>query len=86
MSIKIKVEASGLEFDPEKETAPIDCPECKTSLGVTFAQILREETVTCKSCNATVKLKDGGHSTAKAVGDINKGFSELRRALEDLGR
>jgi DNA-directed RNA polymerase subunit RPC12/RpoP len=50
MSIKIKVSASGLEFDPEKETAPVNCPECKTSLGVTFAQVQREETVTCKSC------------------------------------
>jgi len=86
MSIKIKVNARGLEFDPERETAPVTCPECKTSLGVTFAQIQREETVTCKSCNTTVKLKDQGHSTAKAVADINKGFDELRTALEDLGR
>jgi hypothetical protein len=31
-------------------------------------------------------LEDKDHSTAKAVADINKGFDELRSALEDLGR
>jgi DNA-directed RNA polymerase subunit RPC12/RpoP len=86
MSFHIEVDASGLGFDPEKETAPLNCPKCDAPLGVTFAQIQRKESVACKSCGTNVKLKDEGHSTAKAVADINRGFDDLRRALEDLGR
>jgi uncharacterized paraquat-inducible protein A len=85
LSIEFKVEASGLEFDPEKETTDLECPECKAGVTVTFAQIQREETVTCKTCQNAIRLKDEHQSTAKAVSDINKGFGELRRALEDLG-
>jgi hypothetical protein len=27
MAFEIKVDASGLEFDPEKETTPVKCPD-----------------------------------------------------------
>ena len=85
MSIKIKVEASGLEFDPEKETVGLECPDCQTAFTVTFGQIQRQETVKCGKCQANLKLEDKEGSPAKAVADINKGFDELRRALEELG-
>jgi predicted Zn finger-like uncharacterized protein len=86
MLIRIKVSASGLEFDPEKKTTNVACPKCKAPFTVTLAQIQREETVTCKSCQTNMKLRDKDGSTSKAVTDINKAFDELRRAIEDLGR
>jgi predicted RNA-binding Zn-ribbon protein involved in translation (DUF1610 family) len=50
MSIKIKITANGLEFDPEKKVTNIPCPKCKSSVTITLAQIQREEAVTCENC------------------------------------
>ena len=84
--MSITVEGTSLEFNPDEETTDLECPECETPVTVTFGQIRLEETVTCKHCQTSIKLEDKDHSTAKAVADINKGFDELRSALEDLGR
>lgn len=85
MSIKIKVSGTGLEFDPEKETKPLKCPECKAPLVVTLGQIQRQETVQCKSCQTNIHLEDKNGSAAKAVTNISNAFDELRRTIEDFG-
>jgi transposase-like protein len=86
MSIKIRVDASGLDFDLASRTIKLTCPECKAVNTSTLGQVQREERITCVGCQKTIRLVDKDKSTAKAISDINRGFDELRRALEDLGR
>ena len=86
MSIKIKVNTSGLDFDVANMGVKVNCPECQAPNTVTLGQVQREETVTCAECNKSIKLVDKNKSVDKAVSDINDAVDDLKKALEDLGR
>lgn len=86
MSVKIKVNTSGLDFDVANMGVKVNCPECQAPNTVTLGQVQREETVTCAECNKSIKLVDKNKSVDRAVSDINDAVDDLKKALEDLGR
>jgi len=86
LSVKIKVNTSGLDFDVANMGVKVNCPECQAPNTVTLGQVQREETVTCAECNKSIKLVDKNKSVDRAVSDINDAVDDLKKALEDLGR
>ncbi len=52
MSIRIEVDAKGLDFDLAKEKIKVECPECKTENAVSLGQVQRQEQVKCMKCGA----------------------------------
>ena len=86
MSVKIKVNTSGLDFDVANMGVKVNCPECQAPNTVTLGQVQREETVTCAECSKAIKLVDKNKSVDRAVSDINDAVDDLKKALVDLGR
>lgn len=85
MSIKIRVDASGLRFNLADTKIKANCPECKAVNMVTLEQVQRQESVSCVGCSKPIKLVDKDQSASKAISNVNNAFGDLRRALEDLG-
>lgn len=86
MSIKIKVDTSGFDFDVAKMTVKLNCPKCQAPNEVTLGQVKREETVTCAGCNTAIKLHDKDKSVDKAVSNVNGAMDDLKKTLDRLGR
>ena len=86
LSVKIKVNTSGLDFDVANMGVKVNCPECQAPNTVTLGQVQREETVTCAECSKAIKLVDKNKNVDKAVSGINDAVDDLKRALEGLGR
>jgi transposase-like protein len=86
LSVKIRVNTSGLDFDVANMSVKVTCPECQAPNTVTLGQVQREETVTCAECNKAIKLVDKNKSVNKAVSGVNEAVDDLKRALENLGQ
>lgn len=86
MSIKIKVDAKGLNFDLASAKIKVKCPMCNTENIVTLGQVQGQETVACVGCQKALRLVDKSGSTSKAISNVNNAMDDLKRAIEDLGR
>jgi Zn ribbon nucleic-acid-binding protein len=85
LSVKIKVNTSGLDFNVSIMGVKVNCPECQAPNTVTLGQVQREETVTCAECSKVIKLVDKNKSVDKAVSGVNDAMDNLKKALEGLG-
>jgi predicted Zn finger-like uncharacterized protein len=85
MSIRIEVDAKGLDFDLAKERIKVECPECKTENAVSLGQVQRQEQVKCMKCGATMPLRDVDGSVGKTVTYVNSAFDEMKNALREIG-
>ena len=68
-------------LDINKKKIEINCPSCNSILAVTFGQISKEDTVTCKSCKDKIKLIDKNKVGKK----IDKSFKDLEKTLKNFG-
>lgn len=85
MSIRIEVDAKGLDLDLAEERIKVECPECKTENAVSLGQMQRQEQVKCMKCGATMRLRDVDGSVGKTVTDVNSAFDELKNAVREIG-
>jgi predicted Zn finger-like uncharacterized protein len=83
LSIRIEVDAKGLDFDLGKEKIKVECPECKTENAVSLGQLQRQEQVKCMKCGATMRLGDVNGSVGKTVTAVNSAFDELKNAVRE---
>ncbi|MFD1553417.1 hypothetical protein [Putridiphycobacter roseus] len=68
-------------FDFSKEKIEINCPSCNSVLAVTFGQISKEDSVSCKSCKNKIKLIDKNNVGKK----IDKSLRDLEKTLKNFG-
>ena len=85
MSIKIHIDADGLDFDLSKRTINVSCPTCGMKHIVTLGQVQRGERLRCSQCNSVIRLVDKGATVAGAISNVNSALDDLKRTLNGLG-